>query len=143
MALWSNWAPRTRECANTGAQPTGIRQLFGIWYGKEHRSCAVACAYDACSPPDGVRARRLIHSFERTVTPARDGSSEEQAARVPTNAGLARNCTLVPQVSAQRCLRSPPKNHTSMVFSTDRSVVYCCATSRGHPVFDRRHLLHA
>ena len=39
---------------------------------------------------DGVWARRLIH--------AHDGSSEEQEARVPTNAGLGRKCTLVPQV---------------------------------------------
>ena len=47
---------------------------------------------------DGVLARRLIHACERAATPERDGPSEEQAARVPTNAGLARYCTLVPQV---------------------------------------------
>ncbi len=65
---------------------------------------------------DGVRARRLIHACERTVTPARDSSSEEQAARVPTNAGLARNCTLVPQVYRAAVPPITQKNHTSMVF---------------------------
>ena len=62
---------------------------------------------------DGVRVRRPIRACETTVTPARDEPSEEQAARVPTNAGPARICTLIEVPQVYRAAAPPiviPKN---------------------------------
>ena len=71
LALWSRLAPRTRDCANTGAQPGGIMQSLCIWLllwcGNEHRRCAVACAYVTRSPPTGASFPATLRGIQCSI----------------------------------------------------------------------------